>query len=84
MRVKYCMVLGILKWFKSKKNIFKIVSNYRKGTIRIFDKKGKILFKKTNVSKDQLKKIEDSFVDHIDDKLSKNKKSDENSDPMIT
>ncbi len=78
------MVLGIWQWFKSKKHIFKIVSNHKKGSIRVFDKKGKILFKKTNVSKDELKKIEDSFVNHIDDKLRKNKKNEDNSDPMIT
>lgn len=74
----------IWQWFKSKKNIFKIVSNHKKGSIRVFDKKGKILFKKVNVNKEDLKKIEESVVNHIDDKLSKNKKNEDNSDPMIT
>lgn len=78
------MVLYIWEWFKSKKNSFKIVSNQKKGSLRIFDKKGKILYKKTNVSKVVLKNIEDSFVRDIEKKLRKNKKNDENSDPMIT
>ena len=52
----------IKKWLQSKGNILKIVSNPKRGTIKIYDEKGKILMKKTNLTKEQILTVEESFL----------------------
>ena len=76
----------IKKWLQCKGNILKIVSNPKRGTIKIYDEKGKILMKKTNLTKEQILTVEESFLGFIDKKLndmSIKQKQDENFDPMV-
>jgi len=77
----------IFSRFYSKNNIFKVVSNPKEGTIKIYNRKGKIILKKTNLSLDQINTIEESLLSYITKKLISNNinkiKSNSN-DPMIT
>lgn len=66
-------------------NILKIISNPKRGIIKITNKKGKIILKKTNLTREQVKKIEESFIEHAAKKLTKiENKNKEKTDPMIT
>jgi hypothetical protein len=73
-------------WLQLKNNILKIVSNPKNGTIKIYNKKGKIIMKKNNLTKEQIKKVEEIFLGFIIKKLNdvniKNKRED-NFDPMV-
>ena len=87
---KWCQKLSkknmnIKKWLQSKATILKIVSNPKNGTIKIYNKKGKILIKKTNLTKEQVKTVEESLLGFATKKLNdENTKQKENFDPMIT
>lgn len=73
------------KWLHSKASILKIVSNPKNGTVKIYNKKGKILVKKTNLTKEQMLTVEESLLGYATKKL--NDKGDEQNDsfdPMIT
>ena len=76
---------NIWAWFQTKGKIFKVVSNPNKGTITVYDENGKILMKKTNLSKKQVEIVENSFLDIVVKKLNdidfKNRR--EQFDPMI-
>jgi len=77
----------IRTWLHSKGNILKIVSNPKKGMIKIYNENGKILMKKTNLTKEQIKTIEESFIGFIFKKLNDmnvKQKKEEKYDPMIT
>jgi len=73
------------KLFQKRGNILKIVSNPIRGSIKIYDKKGKLLFKKTNLSKDQVTSIEDNLLGYITNKLNTTNKTvkKESYDPMV-
>ena len=69
-----------------KNNILKIVSNPKRGTIKIYNKKGKILMKQTNLTIDQIKNIEETILGSITKKINEFKikqKTDEKYDPMV-
>jgi len=70
---------------KSKNKILKIVSNYKRGLIKVYNEKGKILIKQTNLSQDQIQKIEDNLVGFITTKLNGETEKSENDsfDPMV-
>lgn len=73
-------------WLQLKNNILKIVSNPKNGTIKIYNKKGKIIMKKTNLTKEQIKTIEEIFLGFIAKKLNDTKikqKQEEKFDPMV-
>lgn len=73
-------------WLQLKNNILKIVSNPKNGTIKIYNKKGKIIMKKTNLTKEQIKTIEEIFLGFIAKKLNDMKikqKQEEKFDPMV-
>ena len=76
---------SIWTWLKTKGKIFKVVSNPAKGTIKVYDEKGKLLMKKTNLSKKQVELVEDSFLSFVVSKLNgfdiKHQKED--FDPMV-
>ena len=77
----------IRTFLQSKGNILKIVSNPKKGMIKVYNEKVKILMKKTNLTKEQIKIIEESFLGFIFKKLndmSTKQKKEEKYDPMIT
>ena len=75
----------IWTWLKTKGKIFKVVSNPAKGTIKVYDEKGKLLMKKTNLSKKQVELVEDSFLSFVVNKLNSFdiKHQKEDFDPMV-
>lgn len=73
----------ILSTFQLKKNILKIVSNPKKGVVKVYNEKGKLLIKKTNLTKEQVKSIEESLMGHITKKLNDYKSNKKQFDPMI-
>jgi hypothetical protein len=75
----------IWTWLKAKGKIFKVVSNPAKGTIKVYDKKGKLLMKKTNLSKKQVELVEDSFLSFVVNKLNSFdiEHQKEDFDPMV-
>jgi len=75
---------NIWAWLQSKGNILKVVSNAKKGTIKVYNEKGKIVIKKTNLTKEQVKIVEESFLSFVAKKLNDiNIKQKEKNDPMI-
>ena len=54
---------------QSKGKIFKFISNKNKGIIKVYDENDKILMKKTNLTKEQIEKVEDSFLDFVAKKI---------------
>jgi hypothetical protein len=76
---------NIWTWLKTKGKIFKVVSNPAKGTIKVYDEKGKLLMKKTNLSKKQVELVEDSFLSFVVNKLNSFdiKCQKEDFDPMV-
>jgi len=76
---------NIIAWLQSKATILKIVSNPKNGTIKIYNKKGKIIIKKTNLTKEQVKTVEESLLRYATKKLSEtNNRQNEKFDPMIS
>jgi hypothetical protein len=75
----------IWTWLKAKGKIFKIISNPAKGTIKVYGEKGKLLMKKTNLSKKQVELVEDSFLSFVVNKLNsfETKHQKEDFDPMV-
>ena len=75
---------NILAWLQSKATILKIVSNPKNGTIKIYNKKGKIIIKKTNLTKEQVKTVEENLLGYATKKLNDtDDKQNEKFDPMI-
>jgi len=76
---------NIWTWLKAKGKIFKVVYNPAKGTIKVYDEKGKLLMKKTNLSQKQVELVEDSFLSFVVNKLNSFdiKHQKEDFDPMV-
>lgn len=76
---------NIWAWLQAKGNILKVVSNPRKGTIKVYTEKGKLVMKKTNLTKEQIETIEDNFLGFIAKKLNTTNRTSkkESFDPMI-
>ena len=79
-------IKNILGFLHKKGNILKIVSNSKRGTIKVYNKRGELVLKKTNLTKEQIETIEDSFLGYIAKKLNttNNRKTKRESfDPMV-
>jgi len=76
---------SIWAWLQAKGKILKVVSNPARGTIKIYNEKGKLLMKKTNLSKEQVELVEDSFLSFFANKLNSFdiKHQKEDFDPMV-
>jgi len=69
---------------QSKGHILKVVANTKKGSIKVYNKRGKIIIKKTNLTKEQVKIVEESFLSFVASKLNDiNTRKKEKNDPMI-
>ena len=71
-------------WYQASGNKLKVISNAKKGTIRVYNENGEIILEKTNLTKDQIKIIEHNFLCHVTKKsipFSKNVKNQ--FDPMV-
>ena len=77
---------NLLKSIKKKGKKLKIVSNSKKGTIKVYNQNGKLMIKKTNLSKDNIETIEDHIISYITTNINQSEQnSNENSfDPMVT
>ena len=69
-----------------KGKIFKVVTNPSRGTIKVYDENGKLLMKKTNLSKEQVETIEESFLKFVTQKINDlySKNALDKFDPMVT
>ena len=76
----------LISLIQKKGKILKIVSNSKKGTIKVYNESGKLMMKKTNLSRDNVETIEDNLVGFITNKLNDSKQDtkDESFDPMVT
>ena len=76
---------NILSFLQKKAKILKIVSIPKIGTIKVYNEKGELVFKKINLTKEQIETLEDSFLGFIINKLNTiNRKSKkETYDPMV-
>ena len=83
MKDRFKKLIGLIQ---KKGKILKIVSNSKKGTIRVYNETGKLMMKKTNLSRDNVEKIEDNLVGFITNKLndSNSNTEEESFDPMVT
>ena len=70
--------------FKTNKNMLKIVSSPKKGIVKVYNEKGRLIFKKTNLTKEQVKSIEESLIGFVTQKLNDYKTKSNSYDPMIT
>ena len=75
----------IWPWLQSKGKILKVVSDPSRGTIKVYDENGKLLMKKTNLSKEKVKMFEDNFLNYVAKKLDNIniKHQNEQFDPMV-
>jgi len=74
----------IFTLLQSKVHILKVVVNAKKGSIKVYNKRGKIIIKKTNLTKEQVKIVEESFLNFVAKKLNDiNTRKKEKNDPMI-
>ena len=76
---------SIWAWLQVQGKIFKVVSNLNNGTITVYNQNGKVLMKKTDLSKKQVETVEDSFLYVVAKKLNNIdfKNYREQFDPMI-
>ncbi len=78
------MSINPLSLIKTKENVLKLVSNAKKGTIKVYNEKGKLILKKSSLTKEQIKIIEESFIGIILKKINEFKENQKNrNDPMV-
>ena len=73
--------MKIWKWVQPNDKVCKVVSDYNIGSISVFDENGKMIMKKTGLSKDAIEIIEVSFLNVVANK-ELNRKQDSNNNPM--
>ena len=71
-------------WKQADGSILKVVSNYKKGTITVINDKGNILLKKENLSVEQIKIIENHFLNVVTKKNQSYVRNTPKFDPMIS
>jgi hypothetical protein len=74
----------IWSWKQADGSLLKVVSNYKKGTITVINNRGKILLKKENLSFEQIKIIEEHFLDIVTKEKREYIKQAPKFDPMIS
>ena len=57
--------MGTWYWFQPGEKMWKVVSDYKTGTIHIYDENGKKVMEKSNLDKEAIKIIEKNFLDVI-------------------
>ncbi len=74
----------IWSWKQADGSLLKVVSNYKKGTITVINNRGKILLKKEDLSFEQIKIIEEHFLDIVTKEQREYIKQAPKFDPMIS
>ena len=74
----------VWNWKQADGSYLKVVSNLEKGTISVFDKTGKCVLEKKNLSSAQVKLIEQHFLSIVtQNKVPNTPKKSNSYDPMI-
>ena len=73
--------MGTWKWDQPGDKTYKVISNYKKGIICVYDENGKLIMEKTGLTKEAIKTIEKEFLDIVTNN-EKTKRMYENNDPM--
>jgi len=75
--------MGTWKWIQPGNRIWKVISDLRRGTIKVFDEKGNLLLKKTGLNKKAIEMIEKNFLDIVtNNKIKKSNRIGINDNPM--
>jgi len=73
--------MGTWNWNQPGDKTYKVISNYKKGTICVYDENGKLIMEKTGLTKEAIKIIEENFLDIVVNN-EKNKTMRGSNDPM--
>ena len=71
-------------WKQANGTVLKVVSNPKKGTITVFNDRGQIVLEKKNLSPEQVKIIEQHFLNLVTRKKQMSTKKAPDFDPMIS
>ena len=55
-------------WQQASGKMFRVISDAKKGYIRVYNEEGTLIMKKTNLTKDQVKIIEHNFLCRVSKK----------------
>lgn len=71
-------------WIQADGSVFRVISQPKKGIIEVFNQQGQLVLRKTGLTSQQVKLIEDSFLDHVADTLPSTMSSTfDDFDPMV-
>ena len=71
-------------WYQASGNKLKVVSNAKKGFIRVYNESGEVVMEKTNLTKDQVKIVEYNFLYHVSkNSIPRSKNIHKKFDPMV-
>jgi hypothetical protein len=77
--------MGVWAWLRPGNRVWKVISDYEKGTISVFDEKNNIVMEKKGLSKEAIEIVEKNFLDTTATNLEdKNKGSDCHSENKFT
>ncbi len=62
--------MGVWIWVQPGYRIWKVISNYQEGTIRVFNEKGEIILERRGLTKEVISIIESNFFDLVATRLS--------------
>ena len=54
--------MGTWNWKQPSGKTYKVVSDYEKGIIRVYDDKGNLIMEKKNLSKEAIQVVEENFL----------------------
>lgn len=78
--------MGLWAWVRPGNRIWKVVSDYEKGTITVYDEKGNIVLEKQGLDKDAIAVVEKNFLDitatNLTDKSSRSEESEGEDDTI--
>jgi hypothetical protein len=55
--------MGVWAWLRPGDRVWKVVSDYEKGTIQVFDEKGNLIMEKKGLTKEAMTIVEKNFLD---------------------
>lgn len=74
----------VFRWKQAKGNVFKVITNIKKGTLKVYNEKGKKIFERKNLSAKELKVVEENFLKIVTQMGNIRKKSfNDDFDPMV-
>jgi hypothetical protein len=72
-------------WYQASGKAFRVISDAKKGYIRVYNEAGTLIMEKTHLTKDQVKIIEHNFLCHVSKKarVSSRLSTNDTYDPMV-